>query len=276
MTRSKGDGARRAAGRRAGTAGRMALAMGALALAAAGGGWWLVRGGWPAEAGQRLAATALEASARLGLKVEEVIVIGRRETSRKDLLEALRLERGSPILALDPRAARARAERLPWVRAASVERLLPDTVVVTLTERTPLAIWQHKGQMALIDGDGAVIERDGIERFGELPLVVGEDAPAHAAELLKTLALQPALMAQVKAAVRVGGRRWNLRLANGADVRLPEEDAGQAWARLAEYARTHRVLEEGVELVDLRIPDRLVVRKAPRPDAAPAKPGKDA
>ena len=44
---------------------------------------------------------------------------------------------------------------LPWVRHASVRRVLPDTVVVEIVERRPLAIWQqHEKKFALIDEEG--------------------------------------------------------------------------------------------------------------------------
>jgi cell division protein FtsQ len=68
----------------------------------------------------------------------------------------------------------------------------------------------------------------------------------------------------VKAAVRVGGRRWNLRLKSGADVQLPEDDTAAAWNRLAEYERSHQVLKREIRILDLRLPDRLIVRESPR------------
>ena len=142
--------------------------------------------------------------------------------------------------------------------------MLPDTVLLNIEERIPLALWQHKGVFALIDTDGEVILRTGLERYSDLLVVVGADAPDHAAELLKTLATEPQLMSLVRAAIRVGGRRWNLRLKGDIDVRLPEEDTGSAWARLAEYEKTHQVLERDVQILDLRLPDRLIFRKAPK------------
>jgi cell division protein FtsQ len=71
-------------------------------------------------------------------------------------------------------------------------------------------------------------------------------------------------MVHVRAAVRVGGRRWNLRLAGGIDVQLPEQDPSSAWLRLAQYQRSHSVLSRDVTVVDLRLPDRLIVRKSPQ------------
>ena len=236
-----------------------------LVVLAAGGGWRMWQSGWVPGAIDKAKWKMIALASDLGFKVDEILVIGRRETAQKDLLAAVRLARGAPILAFDLQAARKRIEALPWIKTASVERMLPDTVLLNIEERQPLALWQHKGAFALIDYDGEVILKTGLERYSDLIVVVGRDAPGQAAELLKTLAAEPELMDQVKAAVRIGGRRWNLRLKNDIDVRLPEEDTAKAWARLAEYEKTHRVLERDVQILDLRIPDRLIVRKVRKP-----------
>ncbi|MFQ5764806.1 MAG: cell division protein FtsQ/DivIB [Rhodospirillales bacterium] len=241
-----------------------------LVVLAAAGSWRLWQSSWVPDAFEKAKWKTIAASTRLGFKVDEILVVGRHETTQKDLLAAVRLARGAPILAFDLDAAQRRIEALPWVKTANVERMLPSTVLLNVDERRPLALWQHKGRFALIDTDGEVILRKGLERFAELLVVVGADAPKHTAELLKTLAAEPQLMALVKAAVRVGGRRWNLRLKGDIDVRLPERDTAAAWTRLAEYERTHRVLERDVQILDLRIPDRLIVRKVPKPPAEPA------
>jgi cell division protein FtsQ len=65
----------------------------------------------------------------------------------------------------------------------------------------------------------------------------------------------------VRSAVWVGGRRWNLRLDDGIDIRLPEENAQSAWTRLATLERDQRVLSRDIIAIDLRIRDRLVVRR---------------
>jgi cell division protein FtsQ len=236
-----------------------------LVVLAAGGGWRMWQSGWVPGAIDKAKWKMIALSSDLGFKVDEIFVIGRRETAQKDLLAAVRLARGAPILSFDLQAARKRIEALPWIKTASVERMLPGTVLLNIEERQPLALWQHKGAFALIDSDGEVILKTGLERFSDLIVVVGRDAPGQAAKLLKTLAAEPELMDQVKAAVRIGGRRWNLRLKNDIDVRLPEEDTAKAWARLAEYEKTHQVLERDVQILDLRIPDRLIVRKVRKP-----------
>lgn len=241
---------------------RIALALAVVTvLAGAGGvGWKAVETGWLA---QRLEIAKLRlfwATADAGLVVQEVLVRGRQITARDDLIDTLDIHRGVPILSIDIEETRKRVESLGWVKSAMVTRRLPDTIYVEIEERQALALWQHKGRVALIDREGAVIQRHELDGFAGMPLVVGEDAPEHAALLLDMLRTYPAISSQVEAAVRVSGRRWNLRLRNDIDIRLPADGVAAALDRLSEYQREHALFERDVIAVDLRVPDRLIVR----------------
>ncbi|MGE4218410.1 MAG: cell division protein FtsQ/DivIB [Alphaproteobacteria bacterium] len=219
---------------------------------------------WRSGLGARMLATTgdvwWQTTKALGLTVADVQVVGRKETPPRDILAALDVGRGTPILTLDPAAARERLLHLGWVKDAHVERRLPDTIFVRLIERQPVAVWQHGGAFALIDAKGEIIGGHGIEHYGHLPLLVGGDAPPHAAALLAMLAAEPDLMAQVKTAIRVGQRRWNIQLANGIEIRLPEVDAALAWRRLAEMNKEQKLFARNIAAVDFRARDRMIVR----------------
>jgi len=244
-------------------------------VAVVGGSVWAWQARLPHHMAESARLSLVNLTVDLGFTVEEVFVVGRRQTPREKLIEALEVERGAPILDIDIHAARERVLALPWIGQASVERLLPDTLVLHVIERRPLALWQYLGKLAVIDESGDVIVRKNVEPFGQLLVVVGEDAPQHAAGLVQMLKDQPQLMDMVEVAVRVGGRRWNLRLAGNISVRLPEEDPGAAWARLAEYQQRHGLLTDNIKMLDLRLPDRLTVRKAPRPQNNSADNGRE-
>ncbi len=235
------------------------LALAALAL----GGWQAWRLGLVASVWAQAERVALAATAAAGLAVEEVYLEGRRLTPRDEVLAALEVRRGAPILAVDPAAARRRLEDLGWVSRASVERRLPNVVHVRIVERQPLALWQHQGRLALIDRDGTVILRRGVARFADLPILVGAEAPAAAAALIDEIAAVAGLADIVEAAIHVSGRRWNLRLKGDIEVRLPEEDVGSALARLGQLRQKDGLLERDIIAVDLRQPDRLIVRLGP-------------
>jgi len=220
---------------------------------------------------QYVADRMLDGTARLGLVVTDVKVEGRETTDSETILAALGARPGTPILAMSPKRAKDQLEALPWVRSAVVERRLPDTLYVRLVERRPLALWQHGGKLELIDHEGGVIPVTRLDRFAKLPMVVGEGAAAHAAELLDMLATEPDLASRVTAGIRVGDRRWNLRIDNAIDVLLPADAPAGAWAQLARLERSSAILKRDVQTVDVRLPDRLVLRVNPEaPKEAPA------
>ena len=220
-----------------------------------------------------VADRAVAASAALGLVVGDIEVEGRETTDRATIMAALAAERGTPILAVSPRRAKEKLENLPWVRSATIERRLPGTLVVRLVERHPLAVWQHAGKHELVDRAGEVIPVKDLTRFARLPTVVGDDAASHATALIDMLAREPEIAARVTAAIRVDDRRWNLRIDNAIDVLLPEANPAEAWARLAVQERANKLLQRDIQIVDMRLPDRLVLRPAAAPsgETAPAK-----
>jgi cell division protein FtsQ len=237
--------------------GGIAVAVFALALA---GPAWLWQSGWVATATNSLFKSAAYALAGAGIRVDEVLLEGRTHESASRITKALDIQRGTPLMAIDLDAARSRLEQLPWIRVASIERQYPGTIRVKIVERRPLALWQRKNELVLVDEKGDVITSRKLDRFHKMLVLVGKDAPAHATALLSILSREPDLKRRVNAAVRVGDRRWNIRMDNGVYVRLPENDALEAWRRFARLERQHKLLKQDLLSIDLRIPDQLIVR----------------
>ena len=176
---------------------RIVVCVSAVSLIAAGAGaGWLIKTGKAEAWAHKTAQSLIKMTARAGLKVDEIMVTGRQRTDRSILLEAVSVDRGDPILWLDLAGLQARVAALPWVRAAVVERQLPDTLIVRLEEREPLALWQRKGRFTLIDREGVALSGVDAAPFHTLPVVIGEAAPTHADAFLSLLAAEPDLRTQ--------------------------------------------------------------------------------
>jgi cell division protein FtsQ len=248
------------------------LAAGGVAMTA------LVVGGavvWHSGVLQRTAQTAMasvmEATARAGFRIEEITISGRGRTDLDDVAAALGAQHGSPILAVELERVKDRLEAIPSVKVAAVERRLPGSIHVAIVERQPIAIWQNNNEHVLVDRDGHQIPGS-IAGYEDLPLVVGDGAGIRADELLTMLAVEPQLATRVRAAIRVANRRWNVMLddaVRGVEVRLPEDQAEAAWHKLAQLEREKGVTNRQVAMIDLRTPDRMVL-KTERP-ASPAE-----
>ncbi len=199
-------------------------------------------------------------TAAAGFAIEKVQVSGNVETSEIDILQLLGLDGTTSLVSLDVDAARRKLSELPWVEYAEVRKVYPKTIEVTLKEREAFGIWQHGTDLALIERNGSVIAPLRDNKFAALPLFVGRDAETAAADFEAEMAKWPEMRDRVRAYVRVAGRRWDLHLASGVVIKLPEEDVDQALERLARFEQEQGVLERDIAAVDLRLSDRTTVR----------------
>lgn len=197
---------------------------------------------------------------KAGLVVAEVTVTGRERLSEEEFREVLAVPLGTPIFDVDLGELRDRLAMVGWVKSVAVARRLPNRLEIHLEEREPAALWQNDGIMTLIDREGHPITSLELGAYAHLPQVVGNGAQAAAAEFLPILESDPRLAGMVRALVRVGERRWDVVFENGVRARLPERGERAAWQRLARLQQKHKVLAREVHIIDLRQPDRLVIR----------------
>jgi cell division protein FtsQ len=245
---------------------RQPLLLGLVVLLLGSGGaagWWAWHEGWLVEARNRFDTLSHSfIGAITPFKLSDVTVEGRDYVEKGAVLAALDVKPGDSLLGIDLQAARQRLEAIDWVASATVERRLPDTLYVTLKERRAVAIWQNGTEYTLIDRDGRTVRASRMPPGAEsLLLLGGVGAPEHVGELLLLLAYEPAVARDLRAAVWVGQRRWNLILNNGVEIWLPEEDAVAALKQLVKLDGQHKVLSREFGVVDLRLPDKLYLRK---------------
>ena len=196
----------------------------------------------------------------MGMRIATVSLSGQRQVSREEIFAAAGVTDHSSLLFLDVADARARLEAIPWIAEATVRKLYPDRLQITITEREAFALWQREGKVSVIAADGTVLSAKVEPRLALLPFVVGNGAAAKARDFLAVLDRFPAIRDQVRASILVADRRWNLRLKNGIDVRLPDSDVEQALATLTRLDREKSLLGRDITAVDLRLPGRLTVR----------------
>lgn len=235
------------------------------------GGFALVSSGTAARLGGASGAFAQRALTAGGLRIARVTVTGRDRAGSGDILAALGAVRGQSILAFDCVAARERLIAMPWIADAEVRRVFPGDIQVDITERKPFAVWQNEGTLTLVDKTGFPIMPVSARDLTRYPHVVGAGAAENAAALMTALKAFPDIESRVRAAVRVGDRRWDLQLANGIAIELPEEGVEGALQEVTRLDREMNVLSSDIKAIDMRFKDRWIL-KVP-PGAQPSKPG---
>ena len=196
----------------------------------------------------------------MGMRIATVSLSGQRQVSREEIFAAAGVTDHSSLLFLDVADARAKLEAIPWIAEATVRKLYPDRLQITVTEREPFALWQQQGKVKVIAADGTMLSEKVEPRLSSLSFVVGNGAAARARDFLAVLDKYPSIRDSVRASIYVAERRWNLKLKNGVDVRLPETNLEGALATLARLDREKNLLSRDITAVDLRLADRLTVR----------------
>ena len=202
-------------------------------------------------------------TARTGFAVDQIKVVGNRETSEIDILDRLQLDGWTSLIGFDAEAARERIGTLPWVKVAAVRKVYPHTLEVRVDEREPFALWQQGSELSVVEQSGAVIAPFSGGKQALLPLIIGTGAPAKAPDFLTRIKKYPELAARVKGYIRIGERRWDLKLENGITVKLPEDGEDQAIADLVRMDHENGLLARDIAAVDMRLSDRLVVELTP-------------
>jgi cell division protein FtsQ len=230
-----------------------------------------VRGGHMGEVTEQFNVLRDSAANAVGFRITGIALSGQRHLTREEILAIAGVSGRTSILFIDVADARLKLKTNPWIADATVQKLYPDRLQIGITEREAFALWQKDGRVGVIAEDGTVLEPYVARRFTALPLFVGTGADRHAKEFSQLIARYPAIREHLRASVLVAERRWNLRLDNGIDVRLPESDPAGALDRLVALARDKQLLAKDITVIDLRLPDRISVRLSDAAAAARAE-----
>ena len=232
-------------------------------------GFGVVRGGHVEELSSAFSDSRNAIANSVGFRITSVAINGRKQLTQDEMLGIGGVNGRSSLLFLDAAAVRDRLKANPWIADATVLKLYPGRLQIDIVERSAFALWQQDGRLSVIADDGAVLEPYLSRRFLSLPLVVGKGAETHAKDFLALLSRYPQVHSVTKAAIFVGERRWNLRLKDGLDIRLPENDVGNALASLSNLDKEDHLFTRDIVAVDMRLPDRLTVQLSD--DAAKAR-----
>jgi len=216
------------------------------------------------------------AAKAVGLTATDIIITGQVETSETDVLSVLPLTETKSLVGFDAGEARNSVLQLPWVKAATLRKLYPGKLLVSIEEKTAFAVWQHGNELSVVEQNGDLISRFGISdlmnnRFGHLPHLVGEGAAKHAAEILPLFAAHPRLAKIARAYVRVADRRWDVKIDGGIRLKLPESGLPAAILQIAEMNTAYQILDRQISVLDLRLSDRMIVQLLPEAAAERAK-----
>lgn len=209
-----------------------------------------------------------EGIGKLGFTLKHVETRGNQRVSTQAIYDIAFNQQSSAMPLVDLDGTRERLLRLPWIREARVSRRLPDTMVIDVIERVPVAVWQQHGRFHLVDAEGVVLEPVGTA-MPDLVRLIGPEAHRNYASLNTLFGAAPRLRPMITDATWVGQRRWDLHFQGGEILSLPEGEgeARRAIERFAQMDQRDSLLGRGFARIDMRDPRRVYIRISREPGA---------
>ncbi|TFV57773.1 UNVERIFIED_ORG: FtsQ-type POTRA domain-containing protein [Bacillus sp. AZ43] len=208
---------------------------------------------WLLLAGPVLAVRAVEVDGLVTLPADQV-------------QEAAGIDPGTPLLRVDVAAAEARVARLPQIADVVVTRDWPDSVVITVVERVPVAVVGEPGERSLVDAEGVLFDMvTGSPPDGVVPLEVASPGPgdrATRAGIAAVGALPVAVRERVASAAATSPDDITLTLDDGTEVLWG--DASGSDEKSAALAGLLQQFDDGAlepaSTIDVSTPDAVVLR----------------
>jgi cell division protein FtsQ len=143
------------------------------------------------------------------------------------------------------------------IHAVIVKKKLPNSIIVCVTKKLPIAIFQHDNKFSLIDVDGSYID-DVTTKTPKLPIAVGEDANLHVKSMLDIIGQYDVISSGLESLVYIRKRRWNI-VVSGITIKLPETNVGQPLNTLTHLFRQANINKKTVKNIDLRVLDSIII-----------------
>nr|WP_246324832.1 FtsQ-type POTRA domain-containing protein [Petropleomorpha daqingensis] len=186
--------------------------------------------------------------------------------SADEVRDAAGVRTGTPLLRVDTDAARDRVARLPHISSVQVARGWPSSVVITVTERVPIAVVQSEGQRYLVDDEGVLFDTiTGNPPAGVVPLDVRHPAAgdrATEAGLAALASLPRTVRADVVSATATTAEDVTLTLTDGTTVLWGDGADSEAKGRVltALIAQIAAGTLDPAHTIDVSAPDAVVLR----------------
>lgn len=200
-------------------------------------------------------------TARMGFSLKTISVEGQKYSTNEQIGKKLQLKKAVPIFSISLSDLKDRLEQLPWVKHVTVKRELPSSILISIVERSPIALGQKDRKLYIIDDEGVIINEKDLASHLSLPIIIGEGAEIYANSLIKILKTDEELFKRISSIVRVSERRWNIILDNDLEIKLPEENMEKAWKKIIKLNKSKELFLPDISSIDLRVANKIYVEK---------------
>ncbi|MDR1234321.1 MAG: cell division protein FtsQ/DivIB [Holosporales bacterium] len=169
----------------------------------------------------------------------------------------LGIEKGESIFKLSAHDIHTSIMKDSSIHKAIVKKKLPNSIIIYITKKIPMAIFQHDAKFSLIDENGTNIE-DVSVKTSKFPIIVGEDANLHAKSIMDTIKQYDIVNKGLETLIFIRKRRWNM-VVFGMNIKLPETNIDKTFDVLSGLLQQENINKKTVKSIDLRVPGNVII-----------------
>ena len=193
----------------------------------------------------------------LDVKLKNVKISGIENTKASEVVNIVSKLRGISLISVDLKKISSEINNIDWVKKSDLRKIYPSTLEVKVYEHNPIAIWYNEGNKFLVDGESKIITELNPNKFKNLKVIAGPNALEDIPAIISMIKNYPDFAKKIKSLLRVGDRRWTIRLHNGITIHLPEKNVANAIEEIEDLDREFSLLSRYIEIIDMRLPDRI-------------------
>ena len=194
-----------------------------------------------------------------GFTINNIQILGIKNIPKETIIKIVNNENKSNILNVNLLNIYNNLRNNDWVEELYIERVLPNTIKISIKEKEAIGIWQYEMSNKLITKNGEIISTANINKFKiDLPIIHGNDANKNANSILKILETNKVLTKNIWSLDYINNRRWNLHFKQGIIVLLPSKGVLKAWNEIIKLQKNYDVLNLGLTELDLRNPNKIL------------------
>ncbi|GHM59297.1 MAG: hypothetical protein sL5_02900 [Candidatus Mesenet longicola] len=191
-----------------------------------------------------------------GLSIDIISSQGNHFVSKKEVLKFI--DKSKPILFISLSKIKRNIELSSrWIKNVNIQRILPNTIAISIEEHKPFAIWHHGNQFSVIDSTGYVIIND--YYVGGLVPIFGNDALSELDFVQAVINSNTELSRQISSFNYMQG--WNIVFNNGLEIKLPQDNPNHAWNCLKRLHDESNIMKNNWKAIDLRTQNKIFIKK---------------
>lgn len=217
---------------------------------------------YPWELHNDILALKDEIPSRIGFIVNDINIEGYERLSPEDIAGLITFNPGDNLYDVPIDKIRNQLESHPWIASATVERVLPSTIRISIHEERPKAVFINGNERYFVNDDGKIIEKLTDIPSGESYIyLIGKEANLSYSSVLDEVYESEAIYQRIEGLVKIGQRRWDIKLKNNITVKLPPKNVMASLSKFSEIMRDNIDFFNSGSIIDLRfMPEKIYIK----------------